>query len=388
MPGSEASTPLATGEGGARRVSPCCKAASTLQLMAWHHKNDLLFALLSHLRWRDVLAVGQVSRFLRDGAADDMVWERHCAEEWADKVFVPAAALRLRDSGRFRAAFSFAMADSKRTHITVDELPGTNWYGRMKASAGEHYTETDAWWQGKPPMRTRYLREGVVVRPAPAQQATSDKPGTVVGRWRFVRTCAGRRGPMGSFVRVYHSHLGRETPSKVMFRHSNWGWIMDSCWHIATSWPLPPRHGPDADPSLDDESLQMTVDVQRDEAMAFNHGIPLPDGDDDSGAEAEGVAADVVAATGREGNRLPEGGAGNDASARVAVEVNGVAVQLPIRFVLDLLRQNQLDGSSSSSTSTSSSNSDDDDQDDDDDEEKEDDEKEDEESSGESSGMC
>ena len=57
-----------------------------------------------------------------------------------------------------------------------------------------------------------------------------------------------------------HRALGRETPTKVVARHPNWGFIMDGCWSVACSFPLPPRG---EDPSLEDAALPITVDVQQ-----------------------------------------------------------------------------------------------------------------------------
>ena len=91
----------------------------------------------------------------------------------------------------------------------------------------------------------------------------------------------------------------------------------------------------------------MTVDAQADEAMAFNHGIPIPD--DDPGVAGNGGAA----MSGWEDVGGPEGGAGSDGGSRVAVTVNGRTVRLPVRLVLDLLRQNQLQGGTDSSSSDS-----------------------------------
>lgn len=48
---------------------------------------------------------------------------------------------------------------------------------------------------------------------------------------------------------------------------------MDACWSVSTSFPMP-RQG--EDDSLEDDALPMTVQTQRDEAMAYNYGMNMP----------------------------------------------------------------------------------------------------------------
>lgn len=94
---------------------------------------------------------------------------------------------------------------------------------------------------------------------------------STVGQWRFVEVCCGKQGHPGHFVRTRHG--SREVPTKVVSRHVNWGWIMDACWSVSTSFPLP-RHG--VDKSLEDNALPMTVQTQREEAMAYKYGMNMP----------------------------------------------------------------------------------------------------------------
>jgi hypothetical protein len=58
--------------------------------------------------------------------------------------------------------------------------------------------------------------------------------------WRVVRSSCGRAQPKGSLIRAYIS--GREVPTYRVSRHpENWGFIMQSCWVMYTSWPMPSK---------------------------------------------------------------------------------------------------------------------------------------------------
>jgi hypothetical protein len=302
---------------------------TVLELILQHSKSDLLFAIFGLLDFNDLARCRQVCRFFRDGDGMESLWEMHCGNLWEDKVFVPAAARELRKEGRCMAAFSYALTDSVRTDITITELCNATWYGRMKASAGEHYTESDPWWQGLPTMRTRFHGDGTFAR---SRAVESGKPGQPDGSWRFVRSCCGRRGPVGSFIRMTLLQLGRETPTKVMFRHpGNWGWIMDGCWHMSASFPLPALG---TDPLMEDGALEMTVDSQQDEAMAFNYGMPMPD--DEPIEEEGGESAGRMRSAG-----APSEGGEEGCSATVTVMLDGEEVEMPVRTVLNLLKDSR-----------------------------------------------
>ncbi|CAN0451943.1 unnamed protein product, partial [Discosporangium mesarthrocarpum] len=62
------------------------------------------------------------------------------------------------------------------------------------------------------------------------------------------------------------SIAGREVPTYIVSRHpSNWGFIMESCWTLYTSWKMPPREGPECDRALLDGNLRVTMEDQWEE---------------------------------------------------------------------------------------------------------------------------
>ncbi|CAN0365081.1 unnamed protein product, partial [Ectocarpus fasciculatus] len=63
---------------------------------------------------------------------------------------------------------------------------------------------------------------------------------------------------------------GREVPTYIVSRHrSNWGFLLESCWTVYTSWEMPPREGPDCDQSLLDDKLTVTMDDQWEEVRVY-----------------------------------------------------------------------------------------------------------------------
>lgn len=236
---------------------------SVLSLACLHGSgSDLAHTIAAQLSWRELLCLGRVNHFYRQICASEDLWELQCSTVWADKVFVPAACRQLVSTGQHRKAFSDAIQDSERTWITAEELCTLEWHGRMKRAAGDHFTDTDPWWTGtgsKP--ASRFHMDGTTTRLGASSPGEPGIP-TQSGEWRFVRSTCGRTGPIGSFVRMKHRTLGRETPTKIVSRHSNWGWVLDGCWSMSASFPLP-RQGQDA--SLEDEALQVTVETQQEE---------------------------------------------------------------------------------------------------------------------------
>lgn len=87
--------------------------------------------------------------------------------------------------------------------------------------------------------------------------------------------CTRRVHRQGTFIRA--SIGGRDVPTYVVSRHeSNWGFIMQSCWAIYTSWPMPVK-GNDA--FFDDETRAgVTVEEQWMEVIGYNRGLPFDDG--------------------------------------------------------------------------------------------------------------
>eukprot|EP00182_Erythrolobus_australicus_P002882 CAMPEP_0185832432 /NCGR_PEP_ID=MMETSP1353-20130828/2079_1 /TAXON_ID=1077150 /ORGANISM="Erythrolobus australicus, Strain CCMP3124" /LENGTH=484 /DNA_ID=CAMNT_0028530605 /DNA_START=280 /DNA_END=1731 /DNA_ORIENTATION=+ len=303
---------------------------------------ELLVAILLRVTPDDAVssvpAFARVCRSWAAAASSALFWRAACAAMWADKVYVPPSATALlRDKNDPRSAYRFALQDSKRSHLTLEELTAFNWSFRFKAAAGEHWTDSDPWWQSPPAPQLPAFnspttnhrhqqgqRQGAASFSSTSSTTASTSPslnengvaarsehvgggdgdgngaaadarnsngsgsagagraivvrfgadGTVSGRgqmhipqqfrWAFVRRACGRAddAPLGSYVRV------NQFPAYVVGRHKrNWGFVMQSCWVVLTSFEMPPRG---ADPLLEDDALGVTVEYQASEAMAYN----------------------------------------------------------------------------------------------------------------------
>ena len=184
---------------------------------------------------------------------------------------MPQEAKDLLALGEARRAYVVSIEDSKRQRLTTEELTSYTWFHRMKASAGPGWLESDPYWLGKQSNQRRFTENGDMACVTPSDPDA----GVEIRQWRWVSSGGGRSGSkQGSLIR--HSVNGRDRPTQMISRHPrNWGWVMQNCWSITCSFPLPLQGD---DPDLDDDNLAVTVDSQQAEAMVFNLGLGnLPD---------------------------------------------------------------------------------------------------------------
>jgi len=222
-------------------------------------------------------------------------WSNLCDVLWKTKVHVSSAARLIVDSKM--AAYRASLQDAKeRHHIEQDEFlfdpithTGTIWNFRFKEAAGTDWTAWDPWYLGLPCRQMVFLQDGTVKEyhpppslPPPLQHQDDDNstatdvqgsssrsprrvgrlevpsfsqrqrwgggenlvdpPGTNPMRWRFVTQPMDMPNrPQGSYVRF--TVAGRDVPTYVVRRSptNNWGFIMESCWGLYASFPLPKR---------------------------------------------------------------------------------------------------------------------------------------------------
>lgn len=285
---------------------------------------DLLARVLSALRDPlDVVRASGVCRDWRRAARRDDVWAAHCERCFFHPVpgyhvevrrcdigAVPAHAEALRKAGLHRLAFREAFADRRRNWLTRDELCGITWRFRFKRDSG--MCDGDPWWNGGAARRNPFRRDGTCgLEPGPSAPHlwtfASDIYG--VNMRRFIdklpphptpthdpmSACydiseAARRdlydGVLtpsppgllpGSLVKVFPAAQFPDDenepstiatyPAAVVRRHpKTWGWILESCWTIQTSWEMPSlaleRR---ARGDLMDARLPIGYDLQQDE---------------------------------------------------------------------------------------------------------------------------
>jgi hypothetical protein len=225
----------------------------------WLPYEVLVHAVFPLLPPTDMLACQRVSRAWHGMASDTQLWRLFCRRLWEDKVYIPAKIRDMLLSAPQRAYFE-SIRDSKRTWITTEELCDFKWSFRFKKAAGEMWRQVDPWWHDMPPIRMGFLPDGRTLIPIGFPSPLADGSQRF---WKFVSSAAGRSGPPGSIVQV------NNYPPYIVSRFHNWGFMMQSCWVLYASFPLPPRG---AEPLLEDAALGLTTFQMRREIVLFNSG--------------------------------------------------------------------------------------------------------------------
>ena len=298
-------------------------ATTTLGLIEQHGEIDALSSVASHLELASLGTLASVDHFFSASIlAERAVWERLCETTFEGKVCIAAEATRLRAEGDPRRALLLGLADSRRSTLTEAELTTFEWNFRFKAAAGSGWMEEDPYWLGAAsgPARVQF---------APSGQLTASGFNMLEQRqlrWSWALS----RGPIGSHVQLHVD--GMRVPTYLVSRHAaNWGWLMQSCWVLYTSFPMPPRG---SDPSLDDDALAVTVETQFREAHAYNSGVtfaPAEEADEEQLSEGD--------ESGEEDDEAHHGGA----SALVQL-ANGEMVSLPMWLLQHLELAPPVDG--------------------------------------------
>jgi len=207
----------------------------------------------------------QVSSLWNEASNHQMVWETLCNRLWYDKCYVPHS-IRKQKEENAKLAYKLSLEDSQRTYIYKEELCGLVWNFRFKEDAGRHWTSSDPWWQGKTPPCIKFTPDGGMKISDGGDCSMNESIASSFEnrRWRFVETVAGLTGPPGSFVQVNHF------PAYIVSRFKNWGFIMQSCWVIYTSFPLPPIS---TCPQLEDANLKVTTQLMKKEVVIYNLGV-------------------------------------------------------------------------------------------------------------------
>uniref|UniRef100_A0A7S3L1B9 F-box domain-containing protein n=1 Tax=Amphora coffeiformis TaxID=265554 RepID=A0A7S3L1B9_9STRA len=261
---------------------------------------EVLYRITNHLDAPSLLRLRLVNTYYaRLAARNEAGWERLCEHTWARKIHVCPTALALREDRLSAYRMSFGDATS-RNYMHLQELlydpdtqTGTVWYFRFKESAGADWTQLDPWWQGRPARQLVFLPDGTCQQYNPETKqvgsvqfgnAVADDDGndgdgqgrnaaavhnqqneeggeaavqptvTAPMNWRLLtRPMDLPTRHLGSYVRITVG--GRDVPTYAVRRSptGNWGFLMESCWGLFASFPLPARHGPSPPPFSDEE---------------------------------------------------------------------------------------------------------------------------------------
>ena len=156
-----------------------------------------------------------------------------------------------------------SIADARRISLTRDELCSQTWRFRFKTAAGDEWLAIDPHWTANQPSTIKFTADGTTER-AGSWELEVDVT------WRWGHSRKARRAPgiaggeRGESVRVVVD--GRDVPTLRVARHPvHKGFIMESCWALYTSFPMPALGG-----GLDDGDLNIVPGDQADEVDAWN----------------------------------------------------------------------------------------------------------------------
>lgn len=236
--------------------------------------DELLSSITVFLDVESLCQFRLVSRRARMiSSRDEAGWKLHCQKLWSQKAFVLKEARQLYKSRNAMCAYKLSIYDAiHRDDLRPEELlfdprtgAGIIWEFRFKETAGAEWTSFDPWWNGGKARKMVFLSDGNVKQITqshdssvfsfhpPFSDATQEPP-NVVGdsfgsishfemTWRFVEQ------PMDLPKRTSRSYIritvdGRDVPTYVVHRSptGDWGFVIESCWGVYSSTPLPRRH--------------------------------------------------------------------------------------------------------------------------------------------------
>eukprot|EP01088_Endostelium_zonatum_P005837 TRINITY_DN1779_c0_g1_i1.p1 TRINITY_DN1779_c0_g1~~TRINITY_DN1779_c0_g1_i1.p1 ORF type:complete len:431 (+),score=161.55 TRINITY_DN1779_c0_g1_i1:51-1343(+) len=288
--------------------------------------SDVSLYVLTFLPAADLVKSSQTSKLWNSLSNSNWLWFHLTNRLWSDKVYIPENIKKLQHSQSSKQAFISSIHDSKRNEITVEELCTCNWFFRFKSSAGEAWTQNDPWWLNKDPTQIFFspdgsMRRSNIVFPYSTIQSSSNSnsnfnsslnsdPNSQNSQkkekgegeekeeeqipkqnflWKFLEAPT---HPVSAREKESKREKGRyikvnNFPTYVAKRYNkNWGWIMQSCWVVMTSFPLPERKkleegkephweggGAGIMNDLKDENLEVTVENQGMEAFSYNMGL-------------------------------------------------------------------------------------------------------------------
>ena len=267
---------------------------------------DLMCNCLQFLDVTTLLRMRTINTSFRDIASQNEAgWTDLCKRLWKTKIHILKAAKERNledDDSSMMTAYRLALVDGRtRQHVTREEFiynpetnKGTIWSFRFKEAAGPDWTSWDPWFNGNKCRKMVFLQDGCVKQYTEQQQHKSDNDDQEHGdngnndtqievgndgddshdslngtlseisfvrqqqqeallndppvsmAWRFCTQPLDfpRREQEGSYIRL--TVAGRDVPTYVVRRSptNNWGFILESCWGIYSSFELPPKRQP------------------------------------------------------------------------------------------------------------------------------------------------
>lgn len=296
--------------------------------------DDIHFHILSYLDTPSLLALNECSIFFNKISSNCSVWSVQCKDLWKDKVHMSEKAVDKFKCSRAlknfcnkkmsipqkveswgscqcsKNAYRNSLLDFKfHQTVTAKELCNFTWSFRFKESAGIEWMQTDPWWSGKKARKFSFLTNGQILR-CHAEQGEKKRKATNLEtkngtnhdsfsphnasmenfaerslnpfdakdiRWKFIRAPLDIKNQLddGGCVRITIN--GREIPTYVVRRTPNWGFILENCWGVYTSFDMPLKGECS---TYEDKHLYVDNSSQWREALLCNLGVNrLPEGE-------------------------------------------------------------------------------------------------------------
>ena len=266
---------------------------------------EILTRVTGFLDAPELLRIRLVNQYLASLAArNDAGWKTLCDRLWSDKAHVCSEAWALRNEQHGNdnnqrncmEAYRVSLHDATARHylrlheeFLYDPVTqqGTVWSFRFKQAAGTDWTLSDPWYQGRPARQMVFLADGTCQqyhgngrvghmrwRPNNAaddnhtqQHQPLNEPNaephindnnqvnnniaSIPMTWRWLtRPMDLPTRHLGSYVRITVG--GRDVPTYSVRRSpaGNWGFVMESCWGLFASFPLPSKQPPSPSPQV------------------------------------------------------------------------------------------------------------------------------------------
>lgn len=258
---------------------------------------DAIVNIFKFLKVEEILSCELVNKAWKKACGDSGLWNESCERLWTGKVYIPPKIRALRITSP-REAYVASVIDSRRKYPTKEEFSAFHWRCRFKEDAGEYWTNMDPYYVNTDHTASEFAQTIVRTFNADGSISRLDNFQLLhegIDSYRWVV----REGTDDRLLTVQASFEDNCFPSYLISRHhDNWGFIMQNCWVIWTSFPMPCQG---RDPRLDDSKLRIRPENQMDEIMEYNNAFHWPNRNPVEGQADLGVvlttAAPVVSQT-------------------------------------------------------------------------------------------
>mmetsp|Transcript_9530 Transcript_9530/g.18324 ORF Transcript_9530/g.18324 Transcript_9530/m.18324 type:complete len:453 (+) Transcript_9530:234-1592(+) len=269
--------------------------------------DDLLAYMATFLNVGSLKQARTVNRkFHRILSQDKAGWKDHLQRLWSRRLHVRHHHHHPLEATPAIEAYRASCQDARLRHaVHLTELLfdpqnsniGTIWSFRFKQVAGNEWTSGDPWHRGLDARQLVFLANGSVRQLVwhnhdddtpptyTLHTAFYDAPSLMNGgleiRWRFVHQPIDMpKKESGAYVRL--TIAGRDVPTYIVHRSpvGDWSWIMENCWGVFASSPLPHRVLPPSQPPVVVPRMRLRRDRQGGARWLDVSGVESDDEDD------------------------------------------------------------------------------------------------------------